>query len=80
VPSDLAESGRWVHAAAVAWSFSWSIGVSMPRALWRRRRLWKLQVLAQGIGELDATPVEQLSLHPAPEGHAAELDRASPRS
>ena len=24
------------------WSISYSIGVSMPRALWRRRRLWKI--------------------------------------
>lgn len=36
------------------WSISYSIGVSMLRALWRRRRLWNIEILEDGIGGLDA--------------------------
>jgi len=40
----LTESSWLVHATdrVAGWSFSYSIGVSIPRALWRRWRLWKI--------------------------------------
>ena len=40
----LAESGCENHATwmRVIVSFSYSVGVSIPRALWRLRRLWKI--------------------------------------
>jgi hypothetical protein len=37
------ESENWIlHATVVGWRVSNSIGLSMPRRLWRLVRLWKM--------------------------------------
>jgi hypothetical protein len=63
------ESLNWIlHAMVVGWRISNSIGLRMPRALWRRCRLWKIsQVFEDGVGEFQAgppaAPGRQLDLH-----------------
>jgi hypothetical protein len=44
------------------WSVSYSMAVRIPRALWRRRRLWKIsEVVERGGGQLEArTPSRAL--------------------
>lgn len=49
------------HATAWAlWSISYSIAVSMLRALGRRRRSWNIEILEHGVGRLDAGSREEL--------------------
>ena len=66
------ECGHATGSAALRRS-SYSIGVSMPRAEWRRRRLWKIsrysnKALASSRRGSPAVPVEQFGLDAAPEG------------
>ena len=67
------ESAVWSQAAICCWwLFSYSVGVSMPRAEWRRAGVVEdLDVVVDRGGELDAglpaSAVEQLDLHPGPE-------------
>jgi hypothetical protein len=68
----LVESGCWVHAVALAWSLSYSVGVSIPSAVAAATVAEDLEVLEQDVRELDvglpAHPVEQFGLHASPEG------------
>lgn len=67
------QDDREVASHWSCWRFSQSTGVSIPRGLCLRLRLWKtIQVFEERGGQLDSgpplLPVEQLRLQPASEG------------